>query len=446
MRRWQGRVQGLLKAGGIGYKRIAIEGRQPAGAPDQQRCPDQGRRPDPSRAGQRLHRRAEPGVDRAGLAAGDRRQPDVARPRPAGRRALPDGSRPEGRDRKAQRVPLLDEIRAVLRENQIRLRQRHSQPGGNPGAAQARRGPEPRAQPDRRAVRRSCCSPPMPAKPDALLATHTGRSDQEDHRRRDRAEHRPRCATASTRSAWPSRSSSARAATASSCSCRACRTPPRPSSILGATATLEYRGVVDGNATEARRLSGIVPPEARALLHARHRPGRQADPDPAVTSASSSPATSWSMRRRARPAERHADGQHRAEQARRHSACSTSPSENVGKRMAVVYIERIPDVKIVDGKEVRTSRVTEEVISAATIQGVFGKQFPDHRPREHAGSRRPGPAAARRCAGRADGYRRGAHHRPQPGRGKRRARPAGGDVSRSCSCWCSSWSTTRCSA
>ena len=38
-----------------------------------------------------------------------------------------------------------------------------------------------------------------------------------------------RCATASTNSAWPSRSSSARAPTASWCSCRACRTPRRPS-------------------------------------------------------------------------------------------------------------------------------------------------------------------------------------------------------------------------
>ena len=29
-------------------------------------------------------------------------------------------------------------------------------------------------------------------------------------------------------------------------------------------------------------------------------------------------------------------------------------SENVGKPMAVVYIERIPEVSMVDGKEVRT--------------------------------------------------------------------------------------------
>jgi preprotein translocase subunit SecD len=32
-------------------------------------------------------------------------------------------------------------------------------------------------------------------------------------------------------------------------------------------------------------------------------------------------------------------------------------------------------VKLVNGQEVRTSRVTEEVISAATVQGVFGRNF-----------------------------------------------------------------------
>jgi preprotein translocase subunit SecD len=43
--------------------------------------------------------------------------------------------------------------------------------------------------------------------------------------------------------------------------------------------------------------------------------------------------------------------------------------------MGVVYIERIPETKLVDGKEVRTVRVTEEVISYARINGVFGKKF-----------------------------------------------------------------------
>jgi preprotein translocase subunit SecD len=51
-------------------------------------------------------------------------------------------------------------------------------------------------------------------------------------------------------------------------------------------------------------------------------------------------------------------------------------SQSVGKRMGVVYIERIPQTKIVDGKEVPAPpKISEEVISAATIQGVFGPRF-----------------------------------------------------------------------
>jgi preprotein translocase subunit SecD len=51
-------------------------------------------------------------------------------------------------------------------------------------------------------------------------------------------------------------------------------------------------------------------------------------------------------------------------------------SQNVGKPMAVVYIERVPEVrKGPDGKEIRTTRINEQVINVATIQGVFGKQF-----------------------------------------------------------------------
>jgi preprotein translocase subunit SecD len=49
--------------------------------------------------------------------------------------------------------------------------------------------------------------------------------------------------------------------------------------------------------------------------------------------------------------------------------------ENVGNRLGIVYVERIPTVSVVDGQEVRSSRTTERVISASTIRGVFGKDF-----------------------------------------------------------------------
>jgi len=50
-------------------------------------------------------------------------------------------------------------------------------------------------------------------------------------------------------------------------------------------------------------------------------------------------------------------------------------SAHVGKGMAVVYSERIPEVKMVDGKEVRTTRTSEQVISVATIQSTLGREF-----------------------------------------------------------------------
>jgi preprotein translocase subunit SecD len=43
--------------------------------------------------------------------------------------------------------------------------------------------------------------------------------------------------------------------------------------------------------------------------------------------------------------------------------------------MGVVYIETTPVVKIVDGKEVHSSKTTETVLNNAVIQGVFGKKF-----------------------------------------------------------------------
>lgn len=49
--------------------------------------------------------------------------------------------------------------------------------------------------------------------------------------------------------------------------------------------------------------------------------------------------------------------------------------ENVGKPMAVVYVESTTDTKVVDGKEVRTPKTTYTVINYATINGVFSNKF-----------------------------------------------------------------------
>jgi preprotein translocase subunit SecD len=143
--------------------------------------------------------------------------------------------------------------------------------------------------------------------------------------------------------------------------------------LIGATATLEYRAVVDGNAVVARD-SGVVPPDAR--LYFMRELGADGKPRPILLSkrtivtgdqlvnasaqldnTSGTPAVSVELNKLG------GDRMFKFTQ------------DNVGKLMAAVYIETIPDVKVVNGQQVRTSRVTEEVISAATVQGVFGRQF-----------------------------------------------------------------------
>ena len=143
--------------------------------------------------------------------------------------------------------------------------------------------------------------------------------------------------------------------------------------IIGATATLEYRAALEGNAYDAVS-TGIVPPEAR--VYYRRDVGPDGKPIPVLLSrrvittgdqlvgATSgldpqSGTPSVSVRLNAAGGQRMFD----------------FTSQNVGKPMAVVFIERIPEVRMVDGEEVRTTRVNEEVISVANINGVFGRDF-----------------------------------------------------------------------
>ncbi|KRG69083.1 protein translocase subunit SecD [Pseudoxanthomonas dokdonensis] len=142
--------------------------------------------------------------------------------------------------------------------------------------------------------------------------------------------------------------------------------------MIGATATLEYRAVVDGNAYDAVS-SGNVPPEAR--VYYRRELGPDGKPVPVllnkriITSGDQMVTATASTDQNGLPAVsvklNNVGGQRMFD----------FTSANVGKPMAVVYIERIPQVDIVDGKEVRTTRVKEEVISVANINGVFGKDF-----------------------------------------------------------------------
>ncbi|MCC5073057.1 protein translocase subunit SecD [Xanthomonas campestris] len=137
--------------------------------------------------------------------------------------------------------------------------------------------------------------------------------------------------------------------------------------LIGATASLEFRAVVEGNAEDAVR-SGSIPPEAKVyrvrdsgapvLLNKRALvTGDQMVSASVSTDQNGMPAVAVTLNNVA--------GQRMLDYT----------SANVGKLMSVVYIERIPTVTMVDGKEVRSVRVKEEALPATRIAGVFGKNF-----------------------------------------------------------------------
>jgi preprotein translocase subunit SecD len=138
--------------------------------------------------------------------------------------------------------------------------------------------------------------------------------------------------------------------------------------ILGATATLEYRAVNEsGNAVEAAS-SGRVPPDSRLYYDKQGQPvllkkeviatGDQLiDARSGFDSQSGQPMVSVRLDS--------VGGQRMLD----------FTTENVGRPMAVVYIERVPDIRMVNGEEVRSFKETQTVISIATIRGVFSNQF-----------------------------------------------------------------------
>ncbi len=135
--------------------------------------------------------------------------------------------------------------------------------------------------------------------------------------------------------------------------------------LIGATATLEFRGVVDGDAYEAVR-TGNVPPEARVYyIRGTNQPvllnkrvivsGDEMVNATVGVDENGMPAVNVTLSNVA--------GQRMLDYTQR----------NLYKLMSVVYIERIPTVSMVDGKEVRGVRLKEEALSPTRIAGVFGK-------------------------------------------------------------------------
>lgn len=138
--------------------------------------------------------------------------------------------------------------------------------------------------------------------------------------------------------------------------------------LLGATATLEYRAVDENtNVAEAVR-TGSVPPDSRIYYWKDGRPAvlkkkvivtgdELVDASSAADQQTGTPSVSVALN---------------SAGARK---MLDFTSQNVGKGMAVVLVERTPEVRLVDGKEVRSAKITEEIINLATIRGVFSNKF-----------------------------------------------------------------------
>ncbi len=149
--------------------------------------------------------------------------------------------------------------------------------------------------------------------------------------------------------------------------------PARAKIMIGAAATLEYRAVYeDGDALEAAR-TGVVP--AGAKLYFRRDIGPDGQPLPVllkkriIASGEDMVDARVSVDQNGLPAVSvtlNAAGGQRM---------SDFTGENVNKPMAVVFIERTPQTRIVDGKKVQTAVTKEEVISIANVNEPFGKRF-----------------------------------------------------------------------
>jgi preprotein translocase subunit SecD len=141
----------------------------------------------------------------------------------------------------------------------------------------------------------------------------------------------------------------------------------RAKEILGATATLEFR-LVDTEHDPIAAQNGRVPPTAKLYRERNGTPillkRRVIVTGDQITNAASgleqrtgSPAVFITL-----------DGMGGKKM-------NATTRENIGKPMAVVFIENKTDLRTVDGERVRTSRKVEEVINVATIRDQFSKRF-----------------------------------------------------------------------
>ncbi|HEX7815779.1 protein translocase subunit SecD [Dyella sp.] len=142
--------------------------------------------------------------------------------------------------------------------------------------------------------------------------------------------------------------------------------------LIGAVATLEYRAGIgsagDAAAMEAAR-TGNVPPDANLYYMRDSKLPVLVSKRAIVTGDELTSAIATTDTQTNAPAVSVTLNEAGAKKM------LAFTQDNLYKPMAVVYVERVFDTKIVDGKEVRTPTVTYSVINDARINGTFGKQF-----------------------------------------------------------------------
>jgi preprotein translocase subunit SecD len=148
--------------------------------------------------------------------------------------------------------------------------------------------------------------------------------------------------------------------------------PAEAKKLIGATATLQYRAGIgqagDPQAQEAAR-TGNIPPDANLYYMRDTRQPVLVSKRIIVTGNELVDASSGIDQQSGTPK---VDVTLNAAGAKRMGDFTNA---NVGKPMAVVYVERVVETKIVNGKEVRTPKITESVINDASIASPFSKQF-----------------------------------------------------------------------
>lgn len=142
--------------------------------------------------------------------------------------------------------------------------------------------------------------------------------------------------------------------------------PARARELLKATATLEFRLLCEGqNALEAQRRGR--PPVGCELFEERGG-GPVLLRRSAIVTGDQLTDASQGFRDGTPAVYVSLDSKGANEMLR-------TTQENIGKPMAVLFIEQNRETVVIDGEEVERTRTDQEVISVATIQGVFSSSF-----------------------------------------------------------------------